>query len=212
LSPGTVPLGVLLRREVTKERMERPDVLCGEASRSRKGEDFTLLRAGAGQRVAGDPSTSFSVFAVPPDIALPSSLPSSCSDRVQEVRDRGRQRPPPPSLELCVVLDMQRRALPACTCLALRACFSPFPICNWHGCSNFLGQERKSCWRFFSFLNGEQCMLRPSSCIRNVENFVRPGDCGSWLMSLPMLAYLYFCAVMSGRTLPGSRWVVNSCR
>ena len=73
------------------------------------------------------------------------------------------------------------------------------------------GQERKSCWRFFSFLNGEQCMLRPS-CIRNVENFVRPGDCGSWLMSLPMLAYLNICAVMSGRTLPGSRWVVNSCR
>ncbi|GJN33786.1 hypothetical protein PR202_gb22409 [Eleusine coracana subsp. coracana] len=61
---GTVPLGVLLRREVTKERMERPDVLCGEANRSRKGEDFTLLRADAGQRVAGDPSTSFSVFAL----------------------------------------------------------------------------------------------------------------------------------------------------
>ncbi|TVU09831.1 hypothetical protein EJB05_43327, partial [Eragrostis curvula] len=60
----TVPLGVLLRREVTKERMERPDVLCGEASRVRKGEDFTLLRADAGQRVAGDPSTSFSVFAL----------------------------------------------------------------------------------------------------------------------------------------------------
>ncbi|KAJ1289969.1 hypothetical protein BS78_02G205500 [Paspalum vaginatum] len=64
LSPRTVPLGVLLRREVTKERMERPDVLCGEASRSRKGEDFTLLRADAGQRVAGDPSTSFAVFAL----------------------------------------------------------------------------------------------------------------------------------------------------
>lgn len=63
-APATVPLGVLLRREVTKERMERPDVLCGEANRSRKGEDFTLLRADAGQRVAGDPSTSFSVFAV----------------------------------------------------------------------------------------------------------------------------------------------------
>ncbi|KAL6655447.1 hypothetical protein ACP70R_006273 [Stipagrostis hirtigluma subsp. patula] len=61
---ATVPLGVLLRREVTKERMERPDVLCGEASRTRKGEDFTLLRADAGQRVAGDPSTSFSVFAL----------------------------------------------------------------------------------------------------------------------------------------------------
>lgn len=61
---ATVPLGVLLRREVTSERMERPDVLCGEASRSRKGEDVTLLLADAGQRVAGDPSTSFSVFAV----------------------------------------------------------------------------------------------------------------------------------------------------
>ncbi|NP_001141493.1 Probable protein phosphatase 2C 69 [Zea mays] len=64
LSPGTVPLGVLLRREVTKERMERPDVLCGEANLSRKGEDFTLLRADAGQRIPGDPSTSFSVFAI----------------------------------------------------------------------------------------------------------------------------------------------------
>lgn len=61
---ATVPLGVLLRREVTSERMERPDVLCGEATRSRKGEDFTLLLAEAGERVAGDPSTSFSVFAL----------------------------------------------------------------------------------------------------------------------------------------------------
>jgi hypothetical protein len=61
---ATVPLGVLLRREVTSERMERPDVLCGEAARSRKGEDFTLLLAEAAHRVAGDPSTSFSVFAV----------------------------------------------------------------------------------------------------------------------------------------------------
>ncbi|XP_062193248.1 probable protein phosphatase 2C 69 [Phragmites australis] len=64
MAARTVPLGVLLRRELTNERMERPDVLCGEASRSRKGEDFTLLRADAGQRVAGDPSTSFSVFAL----------------------------------------------------------------------------------------------------------------------------------------------------
>lgn len=93
-SPGTVPLGVLLRREVTKERMERPDVLCGEASRSRKGEDFTLLRADAGQRVAGDPSTSFSVFAVPTHIAL-SSPQSSCSDRVQQLlRSRDHVRLP----------------------------------------------------------------------------------------------------------------------
>ncbi|XP_051188101.1 probable protein phosphatase 2C 69 isoform X1 [Lolium perenne] len=61
---ATVPLGVLLRREVTSERMERPDVLCGEAARSRKGEDFTLLLAEAAHRVAGDPSTSFSVFAL----------------------------------------------------------------------------------------------------------------------------------------------------
>jgi hypothetical protein len=64
MTAGLVPLGVLLRREVTKERMERPDVLCGEACRVRKGEDFTMIRAYAGKRVAGDPSTSFSVFAV----------------------------------------------------------------------------------------------------------------------------------------------------
>ncbi|KAG8049988.1 hypothetical protein GUJ93_ZPchr0009g1732 [Zizania palustris] len=63
-SAVTVPLGVLLRREVTSERMERPDVLCGEAARSRKGEDFTLLLAKAGERIAGDPSTYFSVFAL----------------------------------------------------------------------------------------------------------------------------------------------------
>jgi hypothetical protein len=85
MAAETVPLGVLLRREVTSERMERPDVLCGEAARSRKGEDLTLLRAQAGHRVAGDPSTSFSVFAVlhcPP--CPPPSPPSTHVQNVLE--------------------------------------------------------------------------------------------------------------------------------
>jgi hypothetical protein len=81
MAAETVPLGVLLRREVTSERMERPDVLCGEAARSRKGEDLTLLLAQAGQRVAGDPSTSFSVFAVLHCPLRPLPLPT----RVQNV-------------------------------------------------------------------------------------------------------------------------------
>lgn len=60
-----VPLAVLLRREITSEKMERPDVLHGQASQSKKGEDFTLLKTDC-RRVPGDrdPDAIFSVFAV----------------------------------------------------------------------------------------------------------------------------------------------------
>ncbi|XP_073014471.1 probable protein phosphatase 2C 12 [Typha latifolia] len=58
-----VPLAVLLKRELTSEKMEKPDLLHGQASQSKKGEDLTLLKAEC-QRVPGDGVTTFSVFAL----------------------------------------------------------------------------------------------------------------------------------------------------
>ncbi|KAL5982435.1 hypothetical protein ACLOJK_016506 [Asimina triloba] len=56
-----VPLAVLLKRELTSEKIENPDILHGQASESKKGEDFTLLKMEC-QRVPGDGNTTFSVF------------------------------------------------------------------------------------------------------------------------------------------------------
>lgn len=61
MAMAAVPLGVLRRREVMSERLERPDVLRGEASRSRKGEDITLLLADTGQHVAAPASPALSL-------------------------------------------------------------------------------------------------------------------------------------------------------
>ncbi|XP_068636666.1 probable protein phosphatase 2C 12 [Aristolochia californica] len=58
---GMVPLAVLLKRELTNEKIENPDNLHGQANQSKKGEDFTLLKTEC-QRVPGDGSTTFSVF------------------------------------------------------------------------------------------------------------------------------------------------------
>jgi hypothetical protein len=72
-----VPLAVLLKRELCNQKVERPDMLFGEASKSKKGEDFTFLlpkcsrRPGQAQADgedaggAGDDDT-ISVFAVMP--------------------------------------------------------------------------------------------------------------------------------------------------
>lgn len=66
-----VPLAVLLKRELCNQKVERPDILFGEANKSKKGEDFTLLvprchrtpgGSGGGEN-AGDDDT-ISVFAV----------------------------------------------------------------------------------------------------------------------------------------------------
>ncbi|KAG6516507.1 hypothetical protein ZIOFF_026972 [Zingiber officinale] len=62
---GMVPLAVLLRREMSWERIENPDIIYGEASESKKGEDFTLVMTEC-QRVPQRPDTTFSVFAVMP--------------------------------------------------------------------------------------------------------------------------------------------------
>ncbi|KAJ6810575.1 putative protein phosphatase 2C 12 isoform X1 [Iris pallida] len=56
-----VPLAVLLKREVTSEKMERPELLHGQASQSKKGEDFSLLKTEC-QRVPGDGLTTFAAF------------------------------------------------------------------------------------------------------------------------------------------------------
>ncbi|KAL3510737.1 hypothetical protein ACH5RR_030138 [Cinchona calisaya] len=58
-----VPLAALISRELRNERMEKPMVRYGCAAQSRKGEDYVLTKTDC-QRVLGNPSTSFSVFAV----------------------------------------------------------------------------------------------------------------------------------------------------
>ncbi|KAA8528547.1 hypothetical protein F0562_035902 [Nyssa sinensis] len=57
----TVPLSVLLRRELANEKIESPELSYGQANQSKKGEDFTLLKSEC-QRVAGDGVTTYSVF------------------------------------------------------------------------------------------------------------------------------------------------------
>jgi hypothetical protein len=59
----SVPLAVLLKREMSNEKTEKPDLLYGEASQKKKGEDFTLLRAEY-ERMQENGTTSFSAFAV----------------------------------------------------------------------------------------------------------------------------------------------------
>ncbi|XP_047964965.1 probable protein phosphatase 2C 15 [Salvia hispanica] len=58
-----VPLAALINRELRNEKMERPAVRYGSAAQSRKGEDYFLMKTDC-QRVAGNPSTSFSVFGI----------------------------------------------------------------------------------------------------------------------------------------------------
>ncbi|KAJ9674447.1 hypothetical protein PVL29_023786 [Vitis rotundifolia] len=57
----TVPLSVLLKRELASEKIEKPDIIHGQASQSKKGEDFTLLKTEC-QRVVGDGVSTYSVF------------------------------------------------------------------------------------------------------------------------------------------------------
>ncbi|XP_027332268.1 probable protein phosphatase 2C 12 [Abrus precatorius] len=57
----TVPLSVLLKRELANEKIEKPEILHGQACQSKKGEDFTLLKTEC-QRVVGDGVSTYSVF------------------------------------------------------------------------------------------------------------------------------------------------------
>lgn len=58
-----VPLAALISREMRNEKMEKPNVSFGQAAQSRKGEDYFLIKTDC-QRVPGNPSSTFSVFAI----------------------------------------------------------------------------------------------------------------------------------------------------
>ncbi|TKY50867.1 phosphatase 2C 15 [Spatholobus suberectus] len=58
-----VPLAALLKREMKSEKMEKPTVRFGHAAQSKKGEDYFLIKTDC-QRVPGNSSSSFSVFAI----------------------------------------------------------------------------------------------------------------------------------------------------
>ena len=58
-----VPLSVLLKRELANEKIEKPEIAYGQASQSKKGEDFILIKTEC-QRVVGDGVSTYSVFGV----------------------------------------------------------------------------------------------------------------------------------------------------
>ncbi|KAF5796966.1 putative protein-serine/threonine phosphatase [Helianthus annuus] len=59
-----VPLSVLLKRELVNEKADRPEIVCGEANQSKKGEDFALINTDC-ERVVGDGVvTTYSVFGI----------------------------------------------------------------------------------------------------------------------------------------------------
>ncbi|XP_073020223.1 probable protein phosphatase 2C 12 isoform X1 [Primulina eburnea] len=59
----TVPLSVLLKRELANEKIERPEISHGQANQSKKGEDLTFIKTEC-ERVFGDGVTTYSVFAL----------------------------------------------------------------------------------------------------------------------------------------------------
>lgn len=65
-----MPLAALIKKEMRSEKMEKPTIRYGHAAQSRKGEDYFLIKTDC-QRVPGNSSSAFSVFAVK---FLPSSL------------------------------------------------------------------------------------------------------------------------------------------
>lgn len=58
-----VPLGVLLKRESSDKKIDKPEILHGQAGQSKKGEDFTLSKTEC-QRIPDDGTTTFSVFGI----------------------------------------------------------------------------------------------------------------------------------------------------
>ncbi|KAL8540888.1 hypothetical protein ACS0TY_002218 [Phlomoides rotata] len=58
-----VPLGTLIGRELRNEKLEKPTVKYGQAALAKKGEDYFLIQPDC-QRVPGNPSTTFSLFAI----------------------------------------------------------------------------------------------------------------------------------------------------
>lgn len=58
-----VPLAALISRELKSEKMEKPSIRYGYAAQSRKGEDYFMMKTDC-QRVQGNSSSTFSVFAI----------------------------------------------------------------------------------------------------------------------------------------------------
>ncbi|KAL7231146.1 hypothetical protein ACSBR2_009422 [Camellia fascicularis] len=54
---------LLLKRELANEKIENPEICHGQASQSKKGEDFTFVKTEC-QRVVGDEVFTYSVFAL----------------------------------------------------------------------------------------------------------------------------------------------------
>lgn len=63
IRPPLVPLATLLGRELRNEKVEKPLIRYGQAALAKKGEDYFLIKPDC-QRIPGNPSTSFSVFAI----------------------------------------------------------------------------------------------------------------------------------------------------
>lgn len=61
--PDLVPLGTLIGRELRSDNVEEPVIRYGQAALAKKGEDYFLIKPDC-QRIPGNSSTSFSVFAV----------------------------------------------------------------------------------------------------------------------------------------------------
>ncbi|XP_068662370.1 probable protein phosphatase 2C 33 [Aristolochia californica] len=58
-----VPLATLIGRELRGEKVEKSLVRYGHAGLAKKGEDYFLIKPDC-QKIAGDPSSTFSVFAI----------------------------------------------------------------------------------------------------------------------------------------------------
>ncbi|KAK6915641.1 PPM-type phosphatase-like domain [Dillenia turbinata] len=63
MRPPLVPLATLLGRELRNEKVEKPLIRYGQAALAKKGEDYFLVKPDC-LRIPGNPSTSFSVFAI----------------------------------------------------------------------------------------------------------------------------------------------------
>ncbi|KAF9606020.1 hypothetical protein IFM89_021452 [Coptis chinensis] len=58
-----VPLATLIGRELRIAKIEKPSIKYGQAGLAKKGEDYFLIKPDC-QRILGNPSSSFSVFAI----------------------------------------------------------------------------------------------------------------------------------------------------
>ncbi|KAK9292695.1 hypothetical protein L1049_020674 [Liquidambar formosana] len=63
MKPPPIPLATLISRELRNVKVEKPLIKYGQAALAKKGEDYFLVKLDC-QRIPGNPSTSFSVFAI----------------------------------------------------------------------------------------------------------------------------------------------------